>query len=181
MKVIGFNGSPRERGNTAFMLGAILEGAKEAGAETASFHLNGLGIKPCQSCFSCKGGNPACAQKDGMAPVYAQIDSADAIVLGTPLYMWQMTAQAKVFVDRLFALFGSTGAIAEKTLVLAVNHGNPDLGMFKSYLDYTKKMFEFLGFKKVILYQVGGTQTQALSERLEAHAEMREIGAATAR
>ena len=43
-------------------------------------------------------------QTDGMAPLYAEIFSADAVVIGTVVFMFQITGQTKTFIDRLFAL-----------------------------------------------------------------------------
>ena len=181
MRVIGFNGSPRKEGSTAFLVDKILEGAREAGAATRIFQLNEMAIKPCQSCFGCKRGSLKCGQKDDMAMLYDEIDQADAIVLGTPLYMWQMSAQAKTFTDRLFAFFGSemNSRIKGKPLVFAVNHGNADSGIFRSYLDYTKGMFGFLGFDPSV-FVIGDTEKRALDGRVDAFAEMKKVGTALA-
>ena len=53
MKVIGINGSPRKKWNTAMLLAKALEGAASQGAETDSFHLYDLNYKGCVSCFAC--------------------------------------------------------------------------------------------------------------------------------
>ena len=44
MKIIGFVGSPRKKGNTTTIVNEVLRGAREAGAETKIFDLNALHI-----------------------------------------------------------------------------------------------------------------------------------------
>ncbi len=107
MKVIGFIASPRKEGNTAWIVNKILEGAKEKGAETQSWYFNDLDIKPCQSCYGCKQGDLRCVINDDMQKLYDALEHADALVLGSPTYMGQMSAQAKIFTDRLFAQYSS--------------------------------------------------------------------------
>ncbi|MCE5215160.1 MAG: hypothetical protein LLF83_10635 [Methanobacterium sp.] len=57
--------------------------------------------------------------------------------------MWQMSAQSKIFTDRLYAFF-STG-FQEKNVALIFSQGNPDENLFKEYFYYTSALFEFLG------------------------------------
>ena len=106
MRVIAFNGSPRLRSTTATLLRKALEGAAWKGAETEFIHLDSIRMKGCLSCFACKlrGGSSygRCKQRDGMTPLYAKIEAADAIILGTPIYFGSVTAQAKLFLDRLY-------------------------------------------------------------------------------
>lgn len=105
MKVIAFNGSPREEWNTATLLGKALEGAKSRGAETELIHLYELNYKGCISCFACKlKGGPSygkCAVKDDLAPVFAKVEEADALLFGSPVYLGSITGQMHSFLERL--------------------------------------------------------------------------------
>ena len=103
MKAIGFIASPRKEGNTAWIVNKILEGAEERGAETQVWHSGELDIKPCQGCLGCKRGELGCVINDDMRKLYGALGTADALVLGSPVYMGQMSGQAKIFTDRLFA------------------------------------------------------------------------------
>lgn len=47
MKVMGFNGSPRKKWNTAILLSKALEGAASQGAETELIHLYDIDFKGC--------------------------------------------------------------------------------------------------------------------------------------
>lgn len=105
MKVYAFNGSPRKTWNTATLLKKSLEGAASQGAETELIHLNDLNFKGCQSCFSCKtkGGKSygKCARKDDLTPLLEKVLGADAIILGSPIYLGTATGAARSFVERL--------------------------------------------------------------------------------
>lgn len=105
MKAIAVNGSPRKKWNTAMLLEHALEGAASQGAETELVHLYDLDFKGCTSCFSCKmkGGKSygKCAMNDGLAPVLEKLASADAIILGSPIYFGTVTGEIRSFMERL--------------------------------------------------------------------------------
>lgn len=152
MNIIGIIASQRKEGNTAFIVNEILEGAKEQGAETQSFSFSDLDIKPCHGCWACHKSDKGCVIQDDMQRIYDALEHTDAIVLGLPIYMGQMSAQGKIFTDRLFARFSprfspffKENAVRQK-LILSFNQGNPDANLFKAYTDYTKHMFEVLEF-----------------------------------
>jgi len=183
MKIMGFIASPRKEGNTAWIVNKILEGAKEQGAETRSWYFSDLDIKPCQSCYGCKQGDRGCIINDDMQKLYCALEHADALVLGSPVYMGQMSAQAKIFTDRLFARFSPRFSpyfkeenASKKKLILVFNQGNPDSGMFQVYFDYTKNMFQLLEFDVKELYVVTGMRNQPAHERKELHTVMKDIG-----
>lgn len=105
MKVLAFNGSPRKNWNTAILLHKALEGAVSQGAETEFIHLNDLNYKGCQSCFTCKTiGSKSygkCATKDDLTPILDRIKDADALILGSPIYLEVVTSAMRAFLERL--------------------------------------------------------------------------------
>ena len=181
MKVIGFIASPRKAGNTAWTVNKILEGAKDAGAETQVWYSSELEIKPCQGCLACVKGD-RCVINDDMQEIYATLKQADALVLGSPVYMGQMTAQAKIFTDRLFAQITPRfspqfkEANAGKKLVLAFTQGNPDTGMFQTYFDYTKSIFQLLEFDVQDVVVVAGTRSESASEKKDLLSTITAVG-----
>ncbi len=165
MKVLGLIGSPRKDGNTEKLVNAILEGAAEKGAEIKIYHLAGMDLKPCKGCMSCKL-EGKCIIDDDMQELYKEILSADAIVLGSPIYMWEITALTKTIVDRLIALTcwqpcakpEYPNLLRIKTrLVLAYTYGNPDPNNFNQYFKYMEGLFSFLGFDVQGSIWVSGT------------------------
>ncbi len=105
MKVIAINGSPRKSGNTATLLAEALKGAKSAGAQAEMIHLYDLDFKGCKSCFACKlKGGPSygkCAVQDGLQPVLRTIEEADALLVGSPVYLGNVTGETRSFLERL--------------------------------------------------------------------------------
>ena len=181
MNIIGFVASPRKNGNTAWTVNQILEGAKDSGNETHIWYSSDLDIKPCKGCLSCVQGD-RCVVDDDMQELYDALEGADAIVLGTPIYMGQMTAQAKIFTDRLFAQITPRFSPrfkeenAGKMMVLAFTQGNPNKDMFKQYIDYTEKMFQILEFDVKDVVIVAGTRNESASEQIELNSTLKAIG-----
>jgi len=105
MKVIAFNGSPRKGWNTEILLSKALEGAATQGAETELIHLYTLNYKGCISCFSCKRKDSKsygkCAMKDDLMPILKKVEEADAIILGSPIYLGTTTGEMRSFLERL--------------------------------------------------------------------------------
>ncbi len=148
MKAVGFIGSPRKGGNTETLVNEILAGAAEKGAQTSTYSLNDLNIKGCQSCFYCKG-HPGCVLKDDMQKLYDEIMKADAVIIGSPIYMWQMSGQTKIFIDRLLPFLNPAYSLKKgrrKDLVLAFTQGQDDSGLFMPYYESTGEMLESVGF-----------------------------------
>ena len=164
MKIIGFSGSPHRNGNTVWTVEQILEGAKQAGAETVVFSASVLDAKPCRGCFGCKSGDKGCIINDDMQKVYDELRDADALVFASPVYMGQMTGQAKVFMDRLFPANSPTFSPyykeqSKKKLLLLFTQGNPDKSKFQTYFDYTKQLFEMLDYDVKEPVIVAGTRS----------------------
>lgn len=107
MKVIGINASPRKKGNTQTLVEAVLDGAAGKGAEIRMVHLRDLDIHGCMGCEGCKKQLGKCVQKDDLSPLLQEMAAYDAIVLGTPVYWYHVTAQFKIFIDRLYSFFNT--------------------------------------------------------------------------
>lgn len=113
MKVIGILGSAREDGSTKRLMQEMMNEAAAKGADTKIYNLAKMNIGFCLGCEQCRNiGSKRllnqwaarCVQKDDMSLLYDEMRSADAIVIGTPIYMGEMTGQLKTFIDRCFAL-----------------------------------------------------------------------------
>jgi multimeric flavodoxin WrbA len=105
MKVLAVNGSPRKTWNTATLLKKALKGAASRGADTELIHLYDLKFTGCTSCFACKlrGGKSygKCAVKDGLRPILKQVEAADALILGSPIYFGDVSGEMRSFLERL--------------------------------------------------------------------------------
>jgi multimeric flavodoxin WrbA len=105
VKVLAVNGSPRKTWNTATVLKNALEGAASQGAETELINLYDLNYRGCISCFSCKlkdgKSYGRCAVKDDLTPVLDKVASVDSLILGTPIYLMNVTSGMRAFLERL--------------------------------------------------------------------------------
>lgn len=113
MKILGIVCSPRSGGNTEILVRKALESAEKEGAEVEAWSVAGKDLKPCDHCLSCiKTGQ--CHIKDDMQALYPKMIEADGIVLGSPVYFWSITAQAKTVIDRTYALRRPTNRLEGK-------------------------------------------------------------------
>ncbi|MEN6520536.1 MAG: flavodoxin family protein [Armatimonadota bacterium] len=137
MKVIGILCSPRRGANSDTMVAAALDGAAEKGAETKTFAINDMSIKGCQACMYCRT-HDGCAVQDDMQQIHAELATADAVVIGAPVYMWQFSAQAKIFLDRLYAYLNPDFTFKmQKPALVLVSQGNDNPEMFMDSLKKT--------------------------------------------
>lgn len=103
-KVVAVNASPRVKFNTGSLVREAARGAESQGAEVQVFDLARLDKHSgCMSCFACKlvPNEGACVFKDGLAPVISAIREADGLVIGTPNYLGDATAEFKALLERL--------------------------------------------------------------------------------
>lgn len=92
-------GSPRLKGNTNYLMDAALEEAAAQGIETEKIVLSQYEIKPCIGHDNCDSFD-TCPQDDDMNWILKKFLDADGIILATPVYWYNVTAQMKTFIDR---------------------------------------------------------------------------------
>ncbi len=152
MKVLAINGSPRTKCNTATLFNNELEGAASHGAETDLVHLYKLDFIGCISCFACKLKNGEsygrCAVKDDLTPILKKAEGADAIILGSPIYLGTATGEMRSFMERLIFPY----------LVYDANHSTLFTKKIKTGLIYT------MGAKEDQMKLMGYGQSLAIVE-----------------
>ncbi|MBQ4158695.1 MAG: flavodoxin family protein [Clostridia bacterium] len=118
-KIIAVNASPRSGWNTDILVREAAEGAKSAGAQIEYIDLYKLqNFKGCASCFGCKNeAHPgACVFKDDLYDVLKKIREADGLILGSPVYLGDVTSALRALFERLFFPF-----ITYKTEIASYN------------------------------------------------------------
>jgi multimeric flavodoxin WrbA len=102
MKVIAINGSARRGGNTAILLRYVLGELEAEGIETELVEMSGATIHGCLACRKCSTRKDRrCSQKDDMGNVFIEkMDQADGILLGSPTYVTDVSAEMKALIDR---------------------------------------------------------------------------------
>jgi multimeric flavodoxin WrbA len=102
MKMLVVLGSPRKGGNGETLARKVAEAVEQGGGTVEYIRLNNLNLRPCQGCGGCdKTGN--CVVKDDMIPLFQTVDDADRILLVSPVYFYGLSAQCKIFGDRMQA------------------------------------------------------------------------------
>lgn len=104
-KIVIIDGGPRKTFNTAAMLQKVAEGAASVdGVEVETVRLYDMDYKGCMSCMACKvkgRASQVCKFRDALTPVLDSIAGADGLVLGSPNYFGEVTAQMRAFLERL--------------------------------------------------------------------------------
>ena len=99
-KLMIIDGGPRKNMNTAAMVHAFTEGAKEGGAEVKVVRLYDLDFKGCRSCMACQLRNQrvaSCRFPDGITEMLKECAEADGMMLASPIYYGEITAMARAF------------------------------------------------------------------------------------
>ena len=139
-KVVAIIGSYRKGGNIDRAVEAILAGAREKGAETRMIYLADRQLEFCTNCRQCVQ-EPGvergkCALKDDLESILTQIEAADALVLGSPVNYFNVTALFRRFMERLLGYtywpWGQNGPrprsrLQPRKAVLVASAGMPGL------------------------------------------------------
>jgi len=108
MKVSGFIGSPRKKGNTSILVDTFLEGSASAGAETKRFFLDQHEINQCRGCYrNCilKPGYKCAVYRDDMDMILEEMTSSDLMIFASPYYCGSYTAIMARFFERCIPLW----------------------------------------------------------------------------
>lgn len=119
MKIVVLSGSPRKGANTDTMVEAFAETAREAGHTVEVVRVASKKIAGCLGCQYCFAHEGTCVQKDDMADVIESLKGADMVVFASPIYWFDITAQEKAAIDRLYA-FGATGSRSPRRLFYSI-------------------------------------------------------------
>ena len=138
--------------------------AEITGAEI--IYARAVNVNPCHGCGWCRGkGEGKCVQKDDMPDILEKVRKADRVAIFSPIYWWQLTAQTKLILDRLYPMSGKDWS--GKTLTVVVNGAAEDddkefellKAQFGEMTDYIKTGYRFLG--------VGTTDDEAYEKAVE--------------
>jgi len=195
-KVVAIVGSYRKGGIIDSVTDAVLEGAREAGAEVEKIYLVDKQLKSCRNCRVCtqEAGlrRGVCVLQDDMDDILNRIDAADALVLGSPMNFGTVTAVTKQFMERLvcYAYWPwGTGAPkfrsanGGKQAVVIASSAAPAIvaRLTSNIVGLLKKVVKLLGAQKTRVLYVGLAameEKQGLPDNVREKA--RDLGAALA-
>ena len=118
IKILGIVGSKRKNGNTSYLIQRAVETASEEGIETEVIFLGDYTIAGCTGCEGCKN-TYKCVVNDDMQKIYPRLLEADAIILGSPTYFYNVTSDVKAFIDRCYCF--ETFAEDDRSVWMGIN------------------------------------------------------------
>ncbi len=113
IKAIAFNGSPRVAGNTEFLLRKVLSELENEGIETELVQVGGKAIRGCVACMKCRqSSEPKCAiDNDELNGYLKKTLDADIIIIGSPTYFADVSAETKALIDRIGFVTRGAGSL----------------------------------------------------------------------
>lgn len=168
MRVLVLNGSPHAHGHTSALVEAFAQGAREAGHEVEILQVGRMDIAGCLGCDACRRNGGTCVQHDDEQRVYDALESADALVIASPIYHFMLSAQMEAAIQRTHAI-GVPARPAKTALIL--NSGSD--GVYDLAIGQWRRVFvDWMGM------QDGGVLTAHGSQSGEEPklAEARELG-----
>ena len=96
MLVLGFQGSPRKKGNTSFLLSTFMQAVESLGAQTHIIEVTKKNIIPCKEYVVCEKKGFCPIDDDIKAEIYPLIRQAEVVVLASPIFFFNMTAKEKI-------------------------------------------------------------------------------------
>ncbi|TRX72410.1 flavodoxin family protein [Carboxylicivirga sp. M1479] len=173
MHVVIFIGSPRENGNTSTVASVLSRHLEEKGAECKSFHLYQHTIQPCIDCRKCKSDDMVCAQNDAMSLLYENMEWADVIIFGTPIYWFGPSAKTKLLIDRFRPYFANKKLYGKRAaLILPAGSGADDCDMA---IEQFKRVFKALGMDFINAITLQAYDEHDAKDKLKEHDYVRDL------
>lgn len=122
MKVVAFNGSPRKDGNTASLIKKVFEQLNSRNIETELIQLGGELVRGCMACGQCRvNQNAKCVIDDDIINTcIAKMVAADGIIIGSPTYFSNVSAEVKALIDRAGYVTRGNGYLLRRKLGAAI-------------------------------------------------------------
>ena len=163
MNIVTILGSPRSTGNSTAIARRFTETAEKLGAKARVFELNQLPCRGCQGCYACKKEADHCVLRDGLSDALSAVAKADIVVLSSPIYFGDITAQLKIFIDRCFSFLKpdyignpQPSRLSPKKLVFVLTQGHPDENSFNDIYPRFSGFLKWLGFTETRLIRACG-------------------------
>jgi multimeric flavodoxin WrbA len=122
MRVVAFNGSPRQDGNTAALLEMVLDEIRKEGIETETVQIGGKEVRGCLACYKCFARKDRrCSQKkDLVNDCIQKMIESDGMILGSPTYFCNVSTEMKGLIDRAGLVAKANGDMLRRKVGAAV-------------------------------------------------------------
>lgn len=153
-RVVAVNGSPHEGfGNTSQMLAMLGENLSREGLALEEISLSQYQIGFCTGCATCLESG-ACWVRDDYNSVVRTVLEADAVILASPVYIFNITAQMKTFLDRSLGYGHRPRGDWKPGLALSVSSGHGETWA-ADYLGQVLRLFGAFPVGKFTAIAVG--------------------------
>ncbi len=164
MNILAIKGSPKKDGTSSTITDDLIKKIENAKNKIKTYDLNSLNIHGCQECYSCRNNKTdKCIVNDDITEILESAKTTDVIIVSTPVFYSDISAQLKCFIDRTWSYFGKTGTSADhlprnRTLVFILSYGynNPDV--YNQLYEKYKHYFNLFGFNNCYLIKAYGVQ-----------------------
>ena len=102
MKALLINGSPNEKGCTYTALSEVAATLEENGVEAKIVSIGKQPIRGCIGCGGCAGKNRCVFNEDPVNALIEEMETADALVIGSPVYFASPNGNLTSLLDRFF-------------------------------------------------------------------------------
>ncbi|MFZ5570093.1 MAG: flavodoxin family protein [Thermodesulfobacteriota bacterium] len=118
MKVVAFCGSSRKNGNTSILIQTVLDELNSEGIETEMIQLAGQNLQGCIACYKCfeKKNRHCQLEKDEMNAYIDKMIEADGIILGSPTYFADVSANMKALIERCGMVSRANGDLFKRKI-----------------------------------------------------------------
>lgn len=112
-KVIGLVGSPNREGRTNRLVAAALEGAARKGAGTELIQMADHVVAACKDCLPwvCKDNSKCTYEDEAFEYLSRKILNCDALILGTPVYWWDISGLVKYLILKMFRIYARSAPL----------------------------------------------------------------------
>lgn len=122
MKAFFINSSYRQTGNTALALAIVAESLQQKGVIVESINIAHMNIQTCHGCRLCfDKGEEACPHKDDLLGIYARVQEADLLVIGSPIYVEDINGVLKNWIDRMAFICHRPSLFGKKAFLICTS------------------------------------------------------------
>ena len=173
MKITVITGSPHKAGTSALLANKFITGGKKKGHKVFRFNAAFKNIHACTGCNAC-GMNGPCVFKDDIErELMPELLDSDMIVLVTPLYYYDMSAQLKTVIDRMH---GRLRSFDGKKSILMATAWNSAGWTFDALVDHYDSLVEFMHWQDMGKVLALGSGTRRMIEETEFPEQAERLG-----
>lgn len=158
-------GSGTKNGNTNRLSDSFIKWAKEAGHQVNKVNLSG-NILGCKGCGTCQLNGNHCIIKDTMEEIYPLFETADTIVLASPLYFWSISGRLKSFIDRLYAI-STNDEYPHKNTVLLMTSGSKGFYAFEQAVSFYRFFTNALSWSDLGMVLAAGCKGEPAKKEID--------------